>query len=75
MESLDLLEKMLQEMISLWYDFYSYFVISQDVGVHLKDKISAYCKKAGLDCSVKYIDPTYMIRSVPANAHDKLICT
>jgi len=44
-----------------------------DVGAFLKKEILAHLKKVGLDpCSVKYIDPSYMIRSVPANAFDAL---
>lgn len=45
-----------------------------DVGPYLKDEILAHCKKLGIPCTIKYIDPTYMIRSVPANAYDSLYC-
>jgi len=50
-------------------------VIYGDVGVFLKDKIASYAKKHGVDVTLKYIDPTYMIRSVPANAFDREICS
>lgn len=46
-----------------------------DVGSFLKEKIVEHCKQAGLDATLKYIDPTYMIRSVPANAYDKQMCS
>ncbi|HMA63632.1 MAG: ATP-dependent 6-phosphofructokinase [Fibrobacterota bacterium] len=46
----------------------------QDVGVFLRDAISDYMKKKDVSHSVKYIDPSYIIRSVPANAADGVYC-
>jgi len=46
-----------------------------DVGPYLKDQITAHCKLESIPCSIKYIDPTYMIRSVPANAYDSMYCS
>jgi 6-phosphofructokinase 1 len=31
--------------------------------------------KAEMSCDVKYIDPTYMLRGIKANAHDSIYCT
>jgi len=31
--------------------------------------------KREMSCDVKYIDPTYMVRGVTANAHDSIYCT
>jgi 6-phosphofructokinase 1 len=45
-----------------------------DIGPFLKDRITAYLKEAGIDASLKYIDPSYMIRSLPANPHDSVFC-
>lgn len=46
-----------------------------DVGIYLKDQIMDYAKKNGeREWTVKYIDPTYMIRAVPANAYDSVYC-
>jgi 6-phosphofructokinase 1 len=45
-----------------------------DIGTHLRDRISAYLSGKGMQATVKYIDPSYMIRSVPANAHDAIFC-
>jgi len=45
-----------------------------DVGPYLKDEITSHFKTLGLPVSIKYIDPTYMIRSVPPNAYDGLYC-
>jgi len=46
-----------------------------DVGVFIKDRLTDYMKETGLDFTLKYIDPTYMIRTVPANSYDKQICS
>lgn len=40
----------------------------------MKDEIVKYCKEKGLKVTLKYIDPTYMIRTVPANSHDVRMC-
>jgi 6-phosphofructokinase 1 len=45
-----------------------------DVGPWLKDEITKYLKSKQVPITVKYIDPTYMIRSVPANACDSRYC-
>jgi 6-phosphofructokinase 1 len=45
-----------------------------DIGTFLRDRITAYLKQRGIESTVKYIDPSYMIRSVPANAHDSIFC-
>jgi 6-phosphofructokinase 1 len=47
---------------------------AHDVGPLLRDTIASYLKSRGLPSSVKYIDPSYMIRSVPANANDSILC-
>jgi len=46
----------------------------QDIGIFLRDQIQAYFKRTGLDFSLKYIDPSYTIRSVPADANDSAFC-
>ncbi len=45
-----------------------------DVGLFLKDAITRHFKGAGVPVTLKYIDPSYMIRSVPANANDSIFC-
>jgi 6-phosphofructokinase 1 len=45
-----------------------------DIGIFLKDQINAYFKKAGMEVTLKYIDPSYMIRSMPANPRDSAFC-
>jgi 6-phosphofructokinase 1 len=49
-------------------------ILHQDIGILLKDEITAHFKKTGFPISLKYIDPSYMIRSVPANAADAIFC-
>ncbi len=46
-----------------------------DIGKFLRDKITSYMKEHGIPVSVKYIDPSYTIRSVPANAYDNAYCS
>jgi 6-phosphofructokinase 1 len=46
----------------------------QDIGIFLRDRISAYLKDTGFEFSLKYIDPSYTIRSVPADANDSAFC-
>jgi 6-phosphofructokinase 1 len=45
----------------------------QDIGIYLRDKISAYFKQENIPISLKYIDPSYLIRSVHANTADRLL--
>merc|ERR1712046_72730 len=45
-----------------------------EVGPFLRDKIAAHMKAAGRPASIKYIDPTYMVRACPANAADNVLC-
>jgi len=44
------------------------------IGEYMKKVINEYFKDHGEGATVKYIDPSYMIRSVPANATDTLYC-
>jgi 6-phosphofructokinase 1 len=45
-----------------------------DIGFYLRDAIRNHFKKAGIELSLKYIDPSYIIRSVPATPHDSAFC-
>lgn len=45
-----------------------------DIGTFLRDAISDHMKLKGISHTVKYIDPSYIIRSVPANAADGVYC-
>jgi 6-phosphofructokinase 1 len=46
-----------------------------DIGVFLKQKIEQYFAERKMEISVKYIDPSYMIRSAAANSGDGIYCT
>jgi 6-phosphofructokinase 1 len=46
----------------------------KDIGIYLKDTFASYFAGKGIDVSIKYIDPSYMIRSLPANANDRVFC-
>lgn len=45
-----------------------------DIGVFLKDKIKAYFKNI-FPVTVKYIDPSYIVRSAAANSGDSVFCS
>ncbi|TMW68811.1 hypothetical protein Poli38472_006279 [Pythium oligandrum] len=44
------------------------------IGEFMKHQVEEHFKRKGKEVTVKYIDPSYMIRSVPANAADSLYC-
>jgi len=46
-----------------------------DIGVFLKDEISKFFKKEGIEVNMKYIDPSYIIRSAAANSNDSIYCS
>jgi 6-phosphofructokinase 1 len=46
-----------------------------DIGLFLKDKISEFFKQRRIEISLKYMDPSYLVRSVPANAQDNVYCS
>jgi 6-phosphofructokinase 1 len=45
-----------------------------NIGELMKTKIKDYFKKIKMEANVKYIDPSYMIRSVHANGDDNVFC-
>ncbi|NJC88859.1 MAG: ATP-dependent 6-phosphofructokinase [Desulfuromonas sp.] len=45
-----------------------------DIGLFLRDAIKAHFARAGMEATLKYIDPSYIIRSQPANTHDSALC-
>ncbi len=46
----------------------------KDIGVFLKEKIQDHLEKNSWAFTIKYIDPSYIIRSLPANAADSGFC-
>jgi 6-phosphofructokinase 1 len=45
-----------------------------DIGTWLRDAIKGHFSGRGMACNLKYIDPSYIIRSQPANPHDSALC-
>ena len=45
------------------------------IGEFLKAETEKYFAARGKQATIKYIDPSYMVRSVPANAADAYYCT
>ncbi len=45
-----------------------------DIGLFLKDRIKAHFSQRGRPVELKYIDPSYTIRSLPANPRDSAFC-
>ncbi len=46
-----------------------------DIGVYLKDHISQFLQQKGVEFNLRYIDPSYMIRSAPADPNDSFYCS
>ena len=47
---------------------------NKDIGLYLKDKITEEFGAKNFPFTLKYIDPSYIIRSAPANANDSKFC-
>lgn len=45
-----------------------------DIGIFLRDKMQEYFDSIGMHINLKYIDPSYQIRSAPAAAIDSIYC-
>jgi 6-phosphofructokinase 1 len=45
-----------------------------DIGLYLKSRITEHFAAAGVELNLKYIDPSYAIRSVRANPYDSVYC-
>lgn len=49
-------------------------IMREDIGIFLRERIAEYFKEKGKPISLKYIDPSYMIRSLPADSNDSAFC-
>jgi 6-phosphofructokinase 1 len=45
-----------------------------DVGTYLRSRIVKYFDEKKIEINLKYIDPSYIIRSAPANPSDSIYC-
>jgi 6-phosphofructokinase 1 len=50
-------------------------VLHKDIGLYLKEKIKETFTAEGFKHSIKYIDPSYIIRSAPAHPDDSKFCS
>lgn len=48
--------------------------LHQDIGLFLKDRLPVGLKALGVESSMKYFDPSYIIRSVKAQGTDPIFC-
>src|SRR5262249_2463983 len=46
----------------------------KDIGTFLRDRILAHFTAKEIDGAVRYIDPSYTIRSLPTNSFDAQLC-
>jgi 6-phosphofructokinase 1 len=46
----------------------------KDIGHVLRDRVNQYFQKRKVEITLKYIDPSYQIRSVPASPSDSVFC-
>jgi len=50
-------------------------IVLGDIGLFVKEKVSAYFKEQKIEANIRYIDPSYIIRSTPAEPGDSIYCT
>jgi 6-phosphofructokinase 1 len=46
----------------------------RDIGPFLCERIKSYFKAEGMSVAIRYFDPSYQVRSCPANCEDALLC-
>jgi 6-phosphofructokinase 1 len=46
----------------------------KDIGLFLRERIEAYFKAEGIPVVMRYFDPSYQVRSRPANCEDAVLC-
>jgi 6-phosphofructokinase 1 len=46
----------------------------KDIGLFLRERIETYFKAEGMPIVMRYFDPSYQVRSRPANCEDALLC-
>jgi 6-phosphofructokinase 1 len=66
-------QEMLQEPSCLESDLSGNLRL-KDIGIFLRDRILQYFADRSTETTIKYIDPSYIIRSIPANSLDSEYC-
>ena len=46
----------------------------QDIGLYLRQRIEAFFKAEQMPVVMRYFDPSYLVRSSPANSEDSILC-
>lgn len=49
-------------------------LVNKNIGIFLRERIKEYFARIKCEVYVKYFDPTYLIRGIPANASDAVFC-
>lgn len=49
--------------------------ILSDIGLFIKEKVASFFKSIDCEVNIRYIDPSYIIRSTPADPGDSIYCT
>ncbi len=49
-------------------------IVLKDIGIFLQKKIKDHFREIGTEVNIKYIDPSYIIRSQPACPDDSIFC-
>jgi 6-phosphofructokinase 1 len=49
-------------------------IILKDIGIFMREQIEKYFKAEKIPFHIRYFDPSYSIRSCPANSEDALLC-
>lgn len=49
-------------------------LLNNNIGIFMREKMKQYFSKLNFEVNIKYFDPTYLIRGIPANASDAVFC-
>ncbi len=49
-------------------------LLHHDIGLLLRNRITTYLKQAQIEHTIKYFDPSYLIRGIPAQGTDAVFC-
>ncbi len=49
-------------------------LLHEDIGNYLRQRIAGHFAQQNFPVTIKYIDPSYHIRSAPANVYDRFLC-
>lgn len=67
-------QKYIQDPKNLRYDA-SGNVKLEDIGIYLKERVKEHFSKKNIPVNIKYLDPSYSIRSCPPTPNDSIFCS